>query len=70
MGDSQDRHEEPGKGREPQEHHRSGDPARPQPGKASREQGQKQGRKQSPKETSRRIEDDLLREEDLHDENL
>ncbi|WP_405439398.1 hypothetical protein OG373_19425 [Streptomyces avidinii] len=42
------------------------DPAHPQPGKASREQGQKQGQK----ETSRRREDDLLREEDLHDENL
>ncbi|AWZ03607.1 MULTISPECIES: hypothetical protein [unclassified Streptomyces] len=66
MGDSQDRHQEPGKGREAQEHHRPGDPAHPQPGKASREQGQKQGRK----ETSRRREDDLLREEDLHDESL
>ncbi|MFD6884963.1 hypothetical protein [Streptomyces sp. NPDC059957] len=70
MGDSQDRHQEPGKGREAQEHHRSGDPARPQPGKASREQGEKHGGKRNPKETSRRPEDDLLREEDLHDENL
>ncbi|MFZ3494941.1 hypothetical protein ACODT5_17270 [Streptomyces sp. 5.8] len=70
MGDSQDRHQEPGKGHEAQEHHRSGDPARPQPGKASREQGQKQGRKQDRKETSRRGEDDLLREEDLHDETF
>ncbi|WP_327256431.1 hypothetical protein [Streptomyces sp. NBC_01244] len=70
MGDAQDTHKEPGKGREAQEHHRSGDPARPQPGKASRKQGQKQGREEGPKETSRRREDDLLREEDLHDETL
>jgi hypothetical protein len=66
MGDTRDKRQEPGKGREAQEHHRPGDPAHPQPGKASREQGQKQGRK----ETSRRREDDLLREEDLHDETL
>ncbi|GAA3885000.1 hypothetical protein GCM10023084_42360 [Streptomyces lacrimifluminis] len=45
---------------------RPGDPAHPQPGGSSREQGQKQGQK----ETARRREDDLLREEDLHDENL
>ncbi|MFZ3495933.1 hypothetical protein ACODT5_22405 [Streptomyces sp. 5.8] len=44
MGDAQDKHQEQGKGREAQEHHRSGDPARPQPGKASRKQEQKQGR--------------------------
>lgn len=70
MGDTQDRHQEPGKGREAQDHHRAGDPARPQPGKASREQGQKQDKKQGQKEASRRREDDLLREEDLHDETL
>ncbi|MEV8524808.1 MULTISPECIES: hypothetical protein [unclassified Streptomyces] len=66
MGDTQDKRPEPGKGREAQEHHRPGDPAHPRPGKASREQGQKQDQK----ETSRRREDDLLREEDLHDEPL
>ncbi|MDA5286406.1 hypothetical protein [Streptomyces sp. Isolate_45] len=66
MGGTQDKPKEPGKGSEAQEHHRSGDPAHPQPGRSSREQGQKQGQK----ETSRRREDDLLREEDLHDENL
>uniref|UniRef100_A0AAU2VEI3 Uncharacterized protein n=1 Tax=Streptomyces sp. NBC_00003 TaxID=2903608 RepID=A0AAU2VEI3_9ACTN len=66
MGGTQDKHQEPGKGREAQEHHRPGDPAHPQPGKSSRERGQKQGQK----ETSRRREDDLLREEDLHDEPL
>ncbi|MEU4358853.1 hypothetical protein ACFYNW_12040 [Streptomyces virginiae] len=66
MGGTQDKPKEPGKGSEAQEHHRSGDPAHPQPGKSSREQG----RKQSQKETSRRREDDLLREEDLHDEHL
>ncbi|MCX5405792.1 hypothetical protein OHA37_18090 [Streptomyces sp. NBC_00335] len=78
MGATQGKHQEPGKGREAQEHHRSGDPARPQPGKASREQGEKQGeeqaqkhgRKQGQKESSRRREDDLLREEDLHDETF
>lgn len=73
MGDTQDKHQEPGKGREAQEHHRSGDPARPQPGKASREQGDKQGQKQGreqDQETSRRREDDLLREEDLHDDSF
>ncbi|MFF4443350.1 hypothetical protein [Streptomyces sp. NPDC001502] len=66
MGGTQDEPKEPGKGSEAQEHHRSGDPAHPKPGKSSREQG----RKQNQKETSRRREDDLLREEDLHDENL
>ncbi|MFJ3838848.1 hypothetical protein ACWGHM_00185 [Streptomyces sp. NPDC054904] len=66
MGGTQDKPKEPGKGSEAQEHHRSGDPAHPQPGRSSRERGQKQGQK----ETSRRLEDDLLREEDLHDENL
>ncbi|MEV4425964.1 hypothetical protein ACN9M0_17075 [Streptomyces sp. R-07] len=65
MGGKQDKHQEPGKGREAQGHHRPGDPAHPQPGRQSRERGQKQGQK----ETSRR-EDDLLREEDLHDEPL
>ncbi|MEU9299754.1 hypothetical protein [Streptomyces sp. NPDC048269] len=69
MDGTQDKRQEPGKGREAQEHHRPGDPAHPQPGKPSREQAQKQG-KQGQKETSRRREDDLLREEDLHDENL
>ncbi|WP_330290163.1 hypothetical protein [Streptomyces sp. NBC_00576] len=66
MGGTQDKRQKSGKGREAQEHQRPGDPAHPQPGKSSREQGQKQGQK----ETSRRREDDLLREEDLHDENL
>ncbi|MGW0392556.1 hypothetical protein ACWDYJ_16980 [Streptomyces sp. NPDC003042] len=66
MGGRQDKHQEPGKGSEAQEHHRPGDPAHPRPGKPSREQGQKPGQK----ETSRRREDDLLREEDLHDETL
>lgn len=70
MGDSRDKHQEPGKGREAQEHHRAGDPARAKSGKASREQGQKQGQKQGREETSHRPEDDLLREEDLHDETL
>ncbi|MEV5277450.1 hypothetical protein [Streptomyces sp. NPDC051994] len=62
MSGTHDKHREPNKGREAQEHHRPGDPAHPQPGKSSREQGQK--------ETSRGSEDDLLREEDLHDETL
>ncbi|MFD9083848.1 hypothetical protein ACFYYM_39125 [Streptomyces erythrochromogenes] len=66
MDGRQDKRQEPGKGREAQEHRRPGDPAHPQPGKSSREKGQKSG----PKETSRRREDDLLREEDLHDEGL
>ncbi|MCX4779836.1 hypothetical protein [Streptomyces sp. NBC_01264] len=66
MGGTQGKHQEPGKDREAQEHHRAGDPAHPQPGKASREQGQKKNQKES----SRRREDDLLREEDLHDETL
>ncbi|WP_405771581.1 hypothetical protein [Streptomyces sp. NBC_01538] len=70
MGGTQDKRQEPGKGRKAQEHQRPGDPAHPQPGKSSREEGQKQGQKQGQKETSRRREDDLLREEDLHDENL
>lgn len=70
MDGRQDKRPEPGKGSEAQEHHRSGDPARPQPGKSSREQGQKEGQEEGRKETSRRREDDLLREEDLHDENL
>lgn len=42
MGGTRDKPKEPGKGSEAQEHHRSGDPAHPQPGKSSREQGQKQ----------------------------
>ncbi|GAA2655869.1 MULTISPECIES: hypothetical protein [Streptomyces] len=66
MDGRQDKRQEPGKGHEAQEHRRPGDPAQPQPGKSSREKGQKSG----PKETSRRREDDLLREEDLHDEGL
>ncbi|MEU5000178.1 hypothetical protein [Streptomyces sp. NPDC021622] len=70
MGGEQDKRKEPGQGREAQEHHRPGDPAHPRPGKASREQAQKQGQKQGQEETSRRREDDLLREEDLHDETL
>ncbi|MDD9377737.1 hypothetical protein M8Z33_13925 [Streptomyces sp. ZAF1911] len=74
MGGRQDKRKEPDRAREPQEHHRPGDPAHPQPGKASREQGrkqeQKQGQKQGREGTSRRREDDLLREEDLHDETL
>uniref|UniRef100_A0AAU2JTE4 Uncharacterized protein n=1 Tax=Streptomyces sp. NBC_00049 TaxID=2903617 RepID=A0AAU2JTE4_9ACTN len=70
MGGTQDKRQEPGKGREAQSHQRAGDPAQPQPGKQSREQAQKQGKKEGNKETSRSREDDLLREEDLHDENL
>ncbi|WP_423833600.1 hypothetical protein [Streptomyces manipurensis] len=66
MGGTQDKRKEPGRGSKAQEHHRSGDPAHPQPGKSSRKQGQKQNQKEAP----RRREDDLLREEDLHDENL
>ncbi|MFF4578132.1 hypothetical protein [Streptomyces sp. NPDC001389] len=70
MDGTQDKRQEPGKdrglGREPQEHHRPGDPAQPRPGRQSREKGQKPGAK----ETSRRREDNLLREEDLHDEGL
>ncbi|MFD8985559.1 hypothetical protein [Streptomyces sp. NPDC059564] len=66
MDGTQDKRQEPGTGREAQEHQRPGDPAHPQPGKSSREQRQKQGQK----ETSRRREDDLLREEDLHDETF
>ncbi|MBT2402134.1 MULTISPECIES: hypothetical protein [unclassified Streptomyces] len=70
MSGKQDKRQEPSKGREAQGHQRPGDPAHPQPGKTSREQEQKQGQKQGQKETSRRREDDLLREEDLHDETL
>ncbi|MFF5449135.1 hypothetical protein [Streptomyces sp. NPDC012888] len=66
MDGRQDKRQGSGKGREAQVHHRLGDPAHPQPGKSAREKGQKPG----PKETSRRREDDLLREEDLHDEGL
>ncbi|MFJ3961950.1 hypothetical protein [Streptomyces sp. NPDC090036] len=66
MDGRQDKRQEPGKGREAQEHRRPGDPAQPQPGKSSREKGQKAGQK----ETSRHREDDLLREEDLHDEGF
>ncbi|MEU9250576.1 hypothetical protein AB0D66_01835 [Streptomyces sp. NPDC048270] len=57
---------EPGEGREAQSHHRPGDPAHAQPGRQSHKQGQKEG----PKEAPRRREDDLLREEDLHDETM
>ncbi|MEU6893044.1 hypothetical protein ABZ934_14825 [Streptomyces sp. NPDC046557] len=66
MDGTQGKRQEPGKGREAQEHRRPGDPAQPQPGKQSREKGQKPGGK----ETSRSRENDLLREEDLHDEGL
>ncbi|MFB7210850.1 hypothetical protein [Streptomyces sp. NPDC056255] len=68
MDGTQDKRQEPGKdrGREAQEHHRPGDPAQPRPGRQAREQGRKPGQKES----SRRREDDLLREEDLHDEGL
>ncbi|WP_106983164.1 hypothetical protein [Streptomyces sp. NRRL S-237] len=68
MDGTQDKRQEPGKrrGREAQEHHRPGDPAQPRPGRQAREQGRKPGQKES----SRRGEDDLLREEDLHDEGL
>ncbi|MFI8264168.1 MULTISPECIES: hypothetical protein [unclassified Streptomyces] len=66
MDGTQDKRQDPSKGHGGQEHHRRpGDPAQPQPGKQSREQGRKSGRQ----EPSRR-EDDLLREEDLHDEGL
>ncbi|MET3987125.1 hypothetical protein [Streptomyces sp. PvR034] len=74
MDGKQDKRQEPDKGRGAQEHHRPGDPAQPRSGKQSREQeqkqAQKQGQKSGQKETSRRREDDLLRAEDLHDENL
>ncbi|WP_079431815.1 MULTISPECIES: hypothetical protein [Streptomyces] len=66
MDGRQDKRQEPGKGSEAQEHRRPGDPAQPQPGRQSRERGQKPGRKETP----RRSENDLLREEDLHDEGL
>ncbi|WP_030302268.1 hypothetical protein [Streptomyces katrae] len=66
MDGSQEKRQDSGKGREAQEHHRPGDPAQPKPGRHSREKGQKPGQK----EASRRHEDDLLREEDLHDEGL
>ncbi|MEU4120755.1 MULTISPECIES: hypothetical protein [Streptomyces] len=66
MDGKHDKHQEPGKGREAQEHRRPGDPAHPQPGRSSREKGHKSGQKETP----RRREDDLLREEDLHDEGL
>ncbi|OEJ32695.1 hypothetical protein [Streptomyces subrutilus] len=66
MDGKKDKHHEPGEGRAAQTHHRPGDPAHAQPGRQSRTQGQKEG----PKETSRRREDDLLREEDLHDETM
>ncbi|MET9885237.1 hypothetical protein ABZZ20_19315 [Streptomyces sp. NPDC006430] len=66
MAGTHDKRQEPGKGREAQSHQRPGDPAHPQPGKHSRERGRAQGQKA----TSDRREDDLLREEDLHDESL
>ncbi|MEU2449357.1 hypothetical protein ABZ605_04780 [Streptomyces sp. NPDC012765] len=68
MDGRQGKHKEPGKGREAHEHHRPGDPAQPQPGRSSREK--EKGQKAAGKETSRGREDDLLREEDLHDEGL
>lgn len=72
MGGKHDKRQQPGKSREAQGHQRPGDPARPQPGRQSREQGQKEpGQKeQGLPETSRRREDDLLREEDLHGESF
>ncbi|WP_405979897.1 hypothetical protein [Streptomyces sp. NBC_00158] len=66
MGGTPDKRQEPGKGSEAQGHQRPGDPAHPRPGKQSRKRAQKQDQK----ETGRRREDDLLREEDLHDESL
>ncbi len=69
MDGRQDKRKQPGKGREAQEHHRPGDPAQPQPGRSSREREEK-GQKAAGKEPSRGREDDLLREEDLHDEGL
>lgn len=68
MDGTQDKRQEPGKGRghEAQEHHRPGDPAQPRAGRQAREQGRKPGQKG----TASRGEDDLLREEDLHDEGL
>ncbi|MEU5438494.1 hypothetical protein AB0G73_34840 [Streptomyces sp. NPDC020719] len=69
MDGRQDKRQEPGKGSEAQEHRRPGDPAQPQPGRSSREKGEK-GHKPGQKEAARRREDDLLREEDLHDEGL
>ncbi|MCX5585586.1 hypothetical protein ACFV0H_33885 [Streptomyces erythrochromogenes] len=68
MDGTQDKRQEPDKSRgsQAQEHHRAGDPAQPRPGRQAREQGRKSGQKESP----RRREDDLLREEDLHDEGL
>ncbi|MFI8392799.1 hypothetical protein [Streptomyces sp. NPDC085540] len=69
MDGTHDKHQETGKGRgrEAQEHHRPGDPAQPRPGKQAREQKRQPGQE---KETPRRGEEDLLREEDLHDEGL
>ncbi|MFB7246042.1 hypothetical protein CW362_23745 [Streptomyces populi] len=68
MDGTQDKRQEPGtgRGREAQEHHRSGEPAQPRPGRQAREQGRKPGQK----EPESRGEDELLREEDLHDEGL
>lgn len=66
MDGRHDKRQEPGKGHEAQEHHRPGDPAQPQRGKSSREKGHEAG----PQPASRGREDDLLREEDLHDEGL
>ncbi|MFE5721377.1 hypothetical protein [Streptomyces erythrochromogenes] len=68
MDGGQDKRQEPDKSRgsEAQEHHRPGDPAQSRPGRHAREHGRKTGQKES----SRRREDDLLREEDLHDEGL
>ncbi|AQT75583.1 MULTISPECIES: hypothetical protein [Streptomyces] len=68
MGGKQHKRQEQGRGSEAHGHQRPGDPAHPQPGRPSREQAQKHGR--GKEETERRHEDDLLREEDLHDENL
>ncbi|MBT2545793.1 hypothetical protein J7E99_38475 [Streptomyces sp. ISL-44] len=65
MGGTQDKRQEPGKGREEQQRpQRPGqDPVHPQPGQPSRGKG--------PEETKRRREDNPLHEErDLRDEEL
>ncbi|WP_030723772.1 hypothetical protein [Streptomyces sp. NRRL F-2580] len=65
MGGTQDKRQEPGKGREEQQRpQRPGqDPVHPQPGQPSRGK--------SPEETKRRREDNPLHEErDLRDEEL
>ncbi|MFH8713160.1 hypothetical protein [Streptomyces zaomyceticus] len=63
MGGMQDKRQEPGKGREEQHRPQSPgeDPAHPESGRPSRRPGRE--------EKSHRREDDLMREEDLRDEN-